>query len=194
MKPKTATEQGVALVRALIMTLGAVPVGAAGLAAAELGGHWLLGVPLWVGAAALLWKARPAIIKEMRESDRQEAYPLAVLDTGSERRDCPCCRCPTWEESSDTCRLCDWADDITTGSGALIPLAAARANFALHRSVYPQEDRPPWSPEPLSPEEIRLRRQLQATYRKIQRGQPRCWFRARELETRVSSMRFDELE
>jgi hypothetical protein len=167
---------------------------AAGFVAAEFGGHWLFGVPLWVGAAVLAWKAQPALIKELRESDRQAAHPLAVLDTGRVRRDCPCCKCPTWEHDSDTCLLCDWAEDLTAGSGASITLVAARVNFAVHLSAYPQEDRPPWSPEPLSVDEIRLRRRLRATYRKIQRGQNRFWFQARELEAQVDSLRFGHLE
>lgn len=194
MKRTTTAEDGVALVRALFLTVGAVVVMVAGFVAGEFGGHWLLGVPLWVGAGALIWKARPAIMNEIREGDRRSAHPVAVRETGRDRRNCLCCRQPTWEDGVDTCPLCEWAPDVTTGSGVPIPLATARANVASHLSVYPQDDRPPWSPEPLSTDEIQLRRRLHATYRKIQRGQKRFWFRARALENEVSSRAFRERE
>lgn len=184
----SASEDGVTLFKAIGLLVLAVPLVVVGSLAGAFGGHWLLGVPFWAGAAVAAWKARGRLAREVRLYDRESAHPLAVLDTSSERDRCPCCRYPTLEAGDDTCLLCDWhtpdtADTIPAG----LTLREARENFGRHLSAYAPETAPEWVT--MSDEEAHLKRRLIAAYKRIERGGRSAWYKARSLEGDLAAAR-----
>ena len=88
-----------------------------------------------------------------------------------ERVRCPCCGCPTLaaEIPDQSCVLCEWlvdglpADDVPDAE----ELSGAREHFRMHLSMYAPDDRPPWSPDPPTPEELEVKRDLVALYAEV---------------------------
>ena len=176
----TASEDGVALIKAMGLMVLAVALIAGGSLAAAFGGHWILGVPFWAAGGVAIWKARGPLVRESRLYEKESAHPVAVLDTESERDRCPCCRHPTIEEGDDTCLLCDWPIDVGSDTEHPVPLSEARENFGRFTSIYNPKDAPEWLK--LSADEVAVKRRLIAAYKRIGRGKRSAWFKARSLE------------
>jgi hypothetical protein len=182
-----ASEDGVALFKAIGLLLLTLPLVAVGSLAGAFGGHWILGVPFWTAAALAIWKAHGPLVREFRLYDKEAAHPLAVLDTESERDRCPCCRYPTIEAGNDTCLLCDWTIVPASETDAPVTLGEGRKNFVRHFSIYDPEESPDWIMP--SPDEVDVKRRLIIAYQRIGQGKRTSWLKARSLEKHLAVMR-----
>lgn len=183
----SASEDGVALFKALGLMALAVVLVAGGSLAGAFGGHWILGVPFWAAGGVAIWRARGPLVRESMLYEKESAHPLAVLDTESERDRCPCCRYPTIEEGDDTCLLCDSPIDIGSNTEHPVPLRVARENFGRFTTIYNPKDAPDWLR--LSADEVAVKRRLIAAYKRIDHGKRSAWFKARSLEEDLAGMR-----
>lgn len=186
--PSTATQDGVALMKAFILLFVALMLVVGGSLLAAFS-HWLAGVPFWILSAVAVWKTRPALVREFRETDNAYAHPIAVYHTSDEREPCSCCGNPTLEPDDDTCRLCDWpvSEDPTEDAPSL-SLATARKNFRRYLTVYSPDDAPDWVA--FTEEEQALKRRLVTAYGRVRSGRNGAWFKARSLEAALTGLRY----
>lgn len=185
----TATQDGVALMKAFVLLILAFVFVAGGSLLAAFLDHWLAGAPLWVLGGVALWKARPALVREFRAMDNAFAHPIAVLHTTEERTLCSFCGNPTLEPEDDTCRLCDWP--VVEDEAADVPIPSmqtAKSNFRRYLTVYSPAGVPEWAA--FTAEEQDIKRRLLTTYGRVRTGRRGAWFKARSLEAELSSLRY----
>jgi hypothetical protein len=113
----TAAKRGQRLLRGLAITfLGASLLLSGGLLWTT--GHPLLRIALSCVGIFLLLRARLLMLPAIREGFAETDSPLAQLYVGADRRHCPQCAAPTLRPTDDSCLLCEWPDNATSGADA----------------------------------------------------------------------------